>query len=270
VIGLCRRLPRRGAPTVRGKAGRPKSHRSSSRFSARGPRGFAFECCSIASFFHKHFAPTTRPGSKPRVVQRLREWPSAFGAFGGRTVWPLVPNTMILRLLHLVVLVGLAVAVVVSVAAAAQPPSPLPPPGIHSNPAWHTVTTGPTSASQHLQPQLFAITARANPDALIPFGFYDGLKKLDGAAALIVATTISKTGHPFTFRRVFWPPRLIDFRVDHGWKGQPLVRIQQRLLAIAVGGWNLDVRVYFGSQHPSQSLLASVQAELNRLTVPAP
>ncbi|MHB8469943.1 MAG: hypothetical protein ACYDCH_09340 [Gaiellaceae bacterium] len=60
-----------------------------------------------------------------------------------------------------------------------------------------------------------------------------------------------------------------DFRLDHGWEGQPLPRIQQRLLWIDAGGWRLDVRVYFGTQHPSKRLLAAVQAELNRLTLPA-
>ena len=33
-------------------------------------------------------------------------------------------------------------------------------------------------------------------------------------------------------------------------------------------GWSLDVRVYFGTQHPGASLLAAVQAELSRLTLP--
>jgi hypothetical protein len=175
---------------------------------------------------------------------------------------------MMSRVVHLAVLVTLVVAV--SPAAADQLSSTLSPPGIHGNPAWHTVTTGPTSAAQQLPPQLFAITATANSGALTPFGVFDGLKKLDASSALIWATTISKVGHPFTFKHAAWPPRLSDFRVDHGWKGQPLVRIQQRLLAIAVGGWNLDVRVYFGTQHPGKRLLASVQAELNRLTLPAP
>jgi hypothetical protein len=174
---------------------------------------------------------------------------------------------MISRVAHVAVLATLAL--VVSAAAADRQPGVLSPPGIWSNRAWHTVTTGPTSAAQQLPPQLFAITARANPDALIPFGIFDGLKKLDARSALIWATTISKVGHPFTFKRAAWPPRLHDFRVDHGWEGQPLVRIQQRLLWIGIGRWNLDVRVYFGTQHPSQRLLASVQAELNRLTLPA-
>jgi hypothetical protein len=172
------------------------------------------------------------------------------------------------RAANLAVLVGLVI--VVAPAAADQRPTSLPPPGIHSNPAWHTVTTGPTNAAQQLPPQLFAITARSNPDALVPFGVFDGLKKLDASAALIWATTSGKAGHPYTFKHVAWPPRLNDFRVDHGWEGQPLVRIQQRLLDVAVRGWNLDVRVYFGTQRPSKRLLASVQAELNRLTLPRP
>jgi hypothetical protein len=176
---------------------------------------------------------------------------------------------MRMRAANLAVLVGLVMAVSAAAAPTNHQPTSLSPPGMHSNPAWRTATTGPTSAAQQLPPQLFAITATANPDALIPFGVFDGLKKLDARSALIWATTISKVGHPFTFKHAAWPPRLSDFRVDHGWKGQPLVRLQQRLLAIAVGGWNLDVRVYFGTQHPSKRLLASVQAELNRLTLPA-
>jgi hypothetical protein len=176
---------------------------------------------------------------------------------------------MMLRLASRAALVGLVLVVAVG-AAAAQRPSTLPPPGIERNPAWLTVTTGPTTASQHLPPQLFAISASANADALIPFGVFDGLKKLNANAALIWATTISKTGHPFAFKHAAWPPRLSDFRLDHGWEGQPLARIQQRLLWIAVGGWNLDVRVYFGTQHPAKRLLAAVQAELHRLRLPTP
>jgi hypothetical protein len=173
---------------------------------------------------------------------------------------------MVPRVVPLAVLLGLVLTV--STAAANQPQHTLAPPGLRSNPGWLTVTTGPTTASQHLPPQVFAITAGANLDALIPFGVFDGLEKLDASAALIWASTISKNG-PFTFKRAPWPPRLTDFRLDHAWEGQPVARIQQRLLLVATGPWNLDVRVYFGTQHPSKSLLASVQAELDRLTAPA-
>jgi hypothetical protein len=167
----------------------------------------------------------------------------------------------------LALLFGLVLAV--PAAAAGQQPGLLPAPSIRSNPAWYTVTTGPTSVSQQLPPQLFAITPKSEADALVPFGVFEGLKRLDAKGALIWATTIGKVGHPFTFRRAAWPPHLRDFRIDRGWEGQPLVRIQQRLLAIAVGVWNLDVRVYFGTQHPGKLLLASVQAELGRLLAPA-
>jgi hypothetical protein len=174
---------------------------------------------------------------------------------------------MALRLASLVVLVGLVMAV--SAAAAEQEPSLLPPPGIRSNSAWLTVTTGPTRASQQLPPQVFAVKASSDTTALVPFGVFAGLKKLDAGSALVWATTIGTMGRPFTFARGAWPPRLSDFRVDYGWEGQPLSRIQQRLVTLGVRSWNLDVRVYFGTQHPSKRLLAAVQAELNRLTLPA-
>ena len=132
----------------------------------------------------------------------------------------------------------------------------LPPPGVHSNAGWHTVTKGQ---------QLFALTAKANADALTPF---DGLKKLGPSDALIWATTVRKGAFPHPFRSAAWPPRLRDFRIDHAWEGQPLPRIEQRLLALTTHGWTLDVRVYFGTQHPTMQLLGEVQAELGRLTLP--
>lgn len=176
---------------------------------------------------------------------------------------------MVSRVAHLAVLAAFVVAV--SPAAAEQEGTgTLPPPGVQGNAAWLTVTTGPTDPSRE-SPQVFAITPlRTNLSALVPFGVNGGLKVLEANAALIWATTEGKEGHPYTFKRAAWPPRLAAFRLDHSWETQPLPRIQQRLLDVTVGGWNIDVRVYFGSQHPSKPLLASVQAELNRLTLPTP
>lgn len=71
-----------------------------------------------------------------------------------------------------------------------------------------------------------------------------------------------------TFTRARWPLHLRSFRIDHGWEGQPAGNVQQRLRWAAVGGWQIDVRVYFGTQHPSKRLLGFVQAELNRLRLP--
>ena len=52
------------------------------------------------------------------------------------------------------------------------------------------------------------------------------------------------------------------------WEGQPVANIQQRLRWGSVAGWHLDVRVYFGTQHPSRDLVAMILAELNRLRLP--
>jgi hypothetical protein len=147
--------------------------------------------------------------------------------------------------------------------------SALPPPGICRDPAWFTVTTGPTTAFQQDEPpQVFALTVRANPAALTPFDVVRGLPELDGSGALIWATTVSRGQRQEPFERRAWPPHLTDFRLDRKWEGQPSPRIQQRLLWVAASGWNLDVRVYFGTQHPSKTLVASVQAELSCLELP--
>ena len=85
-----------------------------------------------------------------------------------------------------------------------------------------------------------------------------------------MATTIGRHRPSFHFARARFPLRLSSFRVDHGWENQPAANIQQRLRAVTVGGWDLDVRVYFATQHPDRKLLAEAQAELDRLRLPSP
>jgi hypothetical protein len=71
-----------------------------------------------------------------------------------------------------------------------------------------------------------------------------------------------------TFTPVKWPPRLASFRVDHAWEGQPAANVEQRLTWGEVDGWDLDVRVYFATQHPDHDLFEAAQAELSRLHLP--
>lgn len=66
-----------------------------------------------------------------------------------------------------------------------------------------------------------------------------------------------------------WPPRLSAFRVDHGWEGQPAANVQQRLKWGVINGWDMDVRVYFGTEHPNKQLLRKAQAQLDRLILPS-
>jgi hypothetical protein len=88
----------------------------------------------------------------------------------------------------------LASAVAVSPASAAQRSDSVPPPGVRSNPAWLTVTTGPTNASQQLPPQLFAITPKSHADELTPFGLDPSRRLGQGSAER--AAKVSDTESP--------------------------------------------------------------------------
>jgi hypothetical protein len=113
--------------------------------------------------------------------------------------------------------------------------------------------------------EVIAVTA---PDvkAARPFGAFTSLRKLSSRGILIWATTIGRNRPTFTPMQ--WPPRLSSFRLDHAWEGQPAPNVQQRLKWGVINGWDMDVRVYFATQHPSQQLLREAQAQLDRLALP--
>jgi hypothetical protein len=117
-------------------------------------------------------------------------------------------------------------------------------------------------------PSVWALTARSNPAALAPFDFPQNLLRLSPGGVFLWAMTAGRGGPNYTFERSGWPLRLSSFRVDRGWEGQPAGNVQQRLRWVAVGGWRLDVRVYFATQHPSKRLRRTAQRELDRLLLP--
>jgi hypothetical protein len=143
----------------------------------------------------------------------------------------------------------------------------LPPPSFRPSAAWLSVTTG-SSNIPNLAPSVWAITARSNLAALAPFDNFRNLRNLSRNAVYIWATTAERGAANSTFRHAEWPLRLSRFRVDHVWEGQPAANVQQRLRWVAVQGWQLDVRVYFATQHPTRRLLAAAQQELHRLLLP--
>ncbi|MFL5954352.1 MAG: hypothetical protein ACJ76I_09625 [Gaiellaceae bacterium] len=116
---------------------------------------------------------------------------------------------------------------------------------------------------------MIAVTT-ADAAVLHPFAPFVGFKRLRPRGIVIWATTIGGVAtSPFPpFPRASWPLRLSAFRIDRGWEGQPAPNIQQRLRAVSVRGWNLDVRVYFATEHPDKRLLAAAQAQLDRLLPP--
>jgi Penicillin-insensitive murein endopeptidase len=70
------------------------------------------------------------------------------------------------------------------------------------------------------------------------------------------------------FRPAALPLQVSDADVQAAWEGQPNADAPQYLLWRSVNGYDLDVRVFFGTQHPSAERLAEAQAELDRLQAP--
>ena len=117
---------------------------------------------------------------------------------------------------------------------------------------------------------MVAVTARDGA-VLHPFAPFLGFRRLRPRGIIIWATTIGRvTTSPFpAFPRATWPLRLSTFRLDRGWEGQPAPNVQQRLRVVSVNGWNLEVRIYFATQHPDKKLLVKTQAQLDRLFPPS-
>lgn len=114
---------------------------------------------------------------------------------------------------------------------------------------------------------LFAVTAQ---DAAVvrPVSLFGSFRKLSRDGGILVWVDTAGWGREGFPIAAAWPPRLPSFRVDRGWEGQPAANIQQRVWLRSVHGWDLDIRVFFATQHPSLALKARAQAELNRLRLP--
>jgi hypothetical protein len=140
-------------------------------------------------------------------------------------------------------------------------------PALHFHRASGWLVVEPTRAEQPAlwQSMIVAVTVH-DAAAAHPFALFTSLTRLSKRGILIWATTIGRN-RP-TFARMQWPPRLSSFRVDHGWEGQPAANVQQRLKWGVSDGWDMDVRVYFGTQHPDRKLLEAAQAQLDRLVLP--
>lgn len=153
--------------------------------------------------------------------------------------------------------------------------APPAPPRLRPAPGWTSIRSLLVSVSPRRsepaasQATVIAATAAGAP-RLAPFALFNSLTRLRRGGIVVMATTIGRHRPSFHFARARFPLRLSSFRVDHGWETQPVANIQQRLRAVNVGGWDLDVRVYFATQQPDRKLLAEAQAELDRLRLPSP
>lgn len=161
------------------------------------------------------------------------------------------------------------VALAATASAAARPRASatlLPPPSLRPAAGWRTMSTGPMDTTQGA-PEVKAASDHGVSPAVL-FNFFIGLRQLSSSGIVIWASTSGRGGITRVFTKSHWPVRLSSFRIDDAWEGQPAANVQQRLRWLVVDGWHLDVRVYFGTLHPSKALLAKAQAELNRLRLP--
>jgi len=140
----------------------------------------------------------------------------------------------------------------------------LPPPSFRPAVGWWTLSTGPTTA---IAPEVWAASDRGTDQEAL-FNLFLGLKRLSSSGIVIWVSDMGKGGPTSVFTKTGWPLKLGSLRLDESWKGQPAANVQQRVRGAAIAGWRLDVRVYFGTQHPTKATLAKAQAELNRLMVP--
>lgn len=160
----------------------------------------------------------------------------------------------------------LVVCIVAGGAAAAPKRQDASSPRFHPASGWLIVKPTPREQPGSWRSMIVAVTAH-DAAAAHPFLVFTSLTRLSKRGILIWAITIGRN-RP-TFAPMQWPPRLSSFRVDHGWEGQPAANVQQRLKWGVINGWDMDVRVYFGTQHPNQRLLREAQAQLDRLVLPS-
>jgi hypothetical protein len=157
-----------------------------------------------------------------------------------------------------------------------------PYPGPNFTPAkgWTTVATGTAEKSAGYAPLAWAtnIALLRNPG---PFGVFPlggtEIRDLPSDGILITAwlpapelvpAPKNVKNMPYVDREL--PLKLSDADVRLTWEGQPAPNIPEYLILARVKEQWLDVRVYFGTLHPSHNQLEAAQEQLNRLTIPDP
>ena len=96
---------------------------------------------------------------------------------------------------------------------------------------------------------------------------FETLKRLPPSGIVIFVGAYSRPpyGH---FPPGSLPPQLGDADVRAAWESQPNPDTPEYLILRYVNGFNLETRVYFGTQSPSEEQAARAQGELNRLELP--
>lgn len=165
---------------------------------------------------------------------------------------------------RLAIAAGLIVLVVCTTASAGVAGKVLTPPSFRPAAGWWMLTTGPAS---RIAPETWVASDRGTDQEAL-FNLFVGLRRLTPYGIVIWASNDGRGEANTTYPLSSLPLQLQRFRIYRAWEGQPAGNVQQRLLDVSVLAWHLDVRVYFGTQHPDKATVAKAQAELNRLLLP--
>ncbi len=134
-----------------------------------------------------------------------------------------------------------------------------------SNSGWHATETGMTPVA----PQAVSATASnvplSDPAGAIPLAT---LRSLPDRGIVIVATIFPPGPGENAFPNRSLPFNLSDADVRSGYEGQVNKDVPEYLILGHTKGYSLDVRVYFGRQHPTSDQLSGATNELSRLRVP--
>lgn len=158
--------------------------------------------------------------------------------------------------------------------------APYPGPTFTPAEGWTTVATGSAEKSAGYAPLAWATNVPLHRDPG-PFGVFplggSEIRDLPPDGILITAwlpapelvpAPRNVKNMPYVDREL--PLKLSDADVRPSWEGQPAPNIPEYLILARVKEQWLDVRVYFGTLHPSDRLLEAAQEQLNRLSIPDP
>jgi hypothetical protein len=140
---------------------------------------------------------------------------------------------------------------------------------------WTIVTTSPSEAADGYGPLAWATNTQLPRDSG-PFGLSGSararLSDLPSDGIAMVAWLGGERSGPSDPRRSFprltLPLRLPDAAVHPGWEGQPSTDIPMYVLVGWIREEFVEVRIYFGTQNPSDAVLSEAQVQLATLAVP--
>jgi hypothetical protein len=156
-----------------------------------------------------------------------------------------------------------------------------PPPVFEPAAGWYTATTGAVDPDDHAAPLSWAASVPFSEEDLAVsreaggLTFYPAgtLRALPEDGVVIIAAIINPGEAPAEPTDVLpdasLPLELADAEVRLAWEGQVAENVPEYVLWRTVDGWQLDVRLYFGTLEPSADTVDAAQDQLSRLQLPA-